>query len=167
MPHVISQADVKTMPKHNNPKELTINLKSDRQGDNVPSRPTSSPIAIEGVDLSSIEGGVGLNSLPPLPASPPSSPPGHRRDPSKNILGTWRPSKSRDRAPMDQQEQRSQVRQIKDDDDAYRQNSNSMSKIYHLRKNPGSTPELSLVGSAENVAKTSAEGTSCELSYYL
>lgn len=28
-----------------------------------------------------------------------------------------------------------------------------MSKVYHLRNNPGSTPELSLVGSAESVGK--------------
>lgn len=37
--------------------------------------------------------------------------------------------------------------------------SGSMSKIYHLRKAPGSTPELSLVSSAESVAKAQNEGT--------
>jgi hypothetical protein len=54
-----------------------------------------------------------------------------------------------------------QIRQAKDDDEL-RPNSSSMQKIYHLRKNPGSTPELSLVGSKENVRKGSSEGTSSE-----
>ena len=36
--------------------------------------------------------------------------------------------------------------------------SGSMSKIYHLRQAPGSTPELSLVSSAESVAKGHDEG---------
>jgi hypothetical protein len=38
------------------------------------------------------------------------------------------------------------------------QESGSMSKIYHLRQAPGSTPELSLVSSAESVAKGHDEG---------
>jgi len=36
--------------------------------------------------------------------------------------------------------------------------SGSMSKVYHLRQAPGSTPELSLVSSAESVAKGNDEG---------
>lgn len=36
--------------------------------------------------------------------------------------------------------------------------SSSMSKIYHLRKAPGSTPELSLVSSADGAAKGQNEG---------
>ncbi len=48
---------------------------------------------------------------------------------------------------------------MKDENDAHRPGS-SMAKIYQLKKNPGSTPELSLVGSAENVGKMPVDGES-------
>ncbi len=48
---------------------------------------------------------------------------------------------------------------MKDENDAHRPGS-SMAKIYQLKKNPGSTPELSLVGSAENVGKMPVNGES-------
>ena len=163
MQHIAScAADRRTaMPRHTNPKDLTINLTAVEAQNATPERPISSPIALEGIDLSSIEGGVGLTSLPALPSSPPTSP-GRPKEPSKNILSSFRPGKprdrSRDRTLKEQQDPHSQARQVREDDE-YRPGSSSMSKIYHLRKAPGSTPELSLVGSAENVAKSNNEGT--------
>lgn len=132
------------MPRHLKPTDLTIATETAQAS----SGPNSSPI---NVDLSSFGGEFGGNlaSLPPLPSSPPTSP-RHHRDPSKNLLSNF---KNRISPGQEQQQQRGQIRQVKEEDDAYGPGSSSMSKIYHLRKNPGSTPELSLVGSAENVGK--------------
>ena len=93
--------------------------------------------------------------LPPLPQSPPIplSPSFHQPEHKTHIAGL----KSRAISEPEVKDPRSQIRQVKDDED-YRPSSSSVSKIYHLRKNPGSTPELSLVGSRENVRKQSAEG---------
>ena len=159
----------RAMPRSSKPRpsELTINLKSDLQKskDEDSPDPKSSPMGFEGIDLSSLGGDIGsgqlgLTSLPPLPPSAPSSPK-HSRDPSKNFLSNF---KNRTATEQEQREQDKQSRRAKDDDE-YRPGSSSMSKIYHLRKNPGSTPELSLVGSAENVRKQSGEGESSEFSY--
>lgn len=49
------------------------------------------------------------------------------------------------------------ARQAKEDDE-YRPGSSSVSQIYRLRKAAGSTPELSLVGSAENIQRQAMEG---------
>ena len=72
MQHIDSYAaDPRTvMPQQTNPKDLTIDLNSHEQALN---RPASNPITIPGIDLSSVEGGVGLTSLPALPSSPPTS----------------------------------------------------------------------------------------------
>lgn len=145
------------------PTGLTINAKIDPEkgkGQGSPD-PKSSPMDLQGIDLSSFGGDIGpeFATLPPLPQSPPLMPPspGHKRDPSRTFLTNF---KSRTSPEQDQREQKSQIRQVKDDSE-YRPSSSSMSKIYHLRKDAGSTPELSLVGSAENVAKQSSEGKSC------
>lgn len=167
MHHIASRAaDLRTiMPRHgSNPKDLTINLTAvdDRR---VPrDRPISSPIALEGVDLSSIDGGVGLTSLPPLPASPPASSPTSRKpSASKSILDTLKTrsrevsrERSRDQAPQSLADRDRQARRMQEQEGRLPESS-SMSKIYHLRKAPGSTPELSLVGSAESVAKSQNE----------
>lgn len=151
-----------TMPRQSKPKPagLTINPKTEleRRRDGDSPDPKSSPINLEGIDLSSFGGDIGpeFANLPPLPQSPPLMPPpspGHRRDPSKTAVNNFKTRIS----PEQEQRERGQVRQVKDDSD-YRPASSSMSKIYHLRKNPGSTPELSLVGSAENVSKHTVEG---------
>ena len=115
---------------------------------------------LQGIDLSSFGGDVGPDyaTLPPLPQSPPLMPPPSprtRSDPSRSVVTNFKTRIP----PESEQKERGQVRQVKDDDE-YRPGSSSMSKIYHLRKNPGSTPELSLVGSAENVSKQSVEGES-------
>ena len=48
-------ADLRTiMPRHANPKELTINLTAVDDRHAPRDRPTSSPIALEGIDLSSL-----------------------------------------------------------------------------------------------------------------
>lgn len=149
------------MPRQAKPKpiELTINPKVDltrSRSDDSPD-PKSSPMNLEGIDLSSFGGDFGPNlvNLPPLPQSPPAgSPPRHTREPSKSFLTNF---KARSAAEQEQRADPPKRRQAKDDEE-YRPNSSSMSKIYHLRKNPGSTPELSLVGSAENVGKQSSEG---------
>ncbi|KAK5122442.1 hypothetical protein LTR85_004026 [Meristemomyces frigidus] len=135
------------MPRSPKPTDLTINLKSATETARNSLGPNSSPI---GVDLSSFGGDFTgtLTSLPPLPSSPPTSP-RHQRDPSKNFLSNFK-----NRIVPEHEQQQGQIRQVHDDDEAYRPGSSSMSKIYHLRKNPGSTPELSLVGSAENVGKS-------------
>jgi hypothetical protein len=148
------------MPRHTKPKDLSINLKATEAHNAPPERPVSSPIALEGIDLSSIEGGIGMTSVPSLPSSPPTSP-GRPKELSKNILQSLRPGKSRDRSKerqlKDQENQRIQTRQVGEDENR-RPGSGSMSQIYHLRQAPGSTPELSLVGSAENVAKSNNGG---------
>jgi len=142
------------MPRQPKPTDLTINLKSANESAHTSSGPNSSPI---NVDLSSFGGDIGgggqITSLPPLPASPPTSP-RHYRDPSKGFLGNFKTRMTPDQV----QHMRSQKRQVKEEDDTYGPNSSSMSKIYHLRKNPGSTPELSLVGGAENVGKPGGDG---------
>lgn len=154
-----------TMPRQSKPKPagLTIdpNPELEARGRNERSPdPKSSPMNLEGIDLSSFGGDIGpeYQDLPPLPQSPPLMPPpspgGHRRDPSKTLVNNFRT----------REDSRSQLRQVKDDNE-YRPGSSSVSKIYHLRKDPGSTPELSLVGSAENVSKTSTEGM-CFLVFY-
>ncbi|KAK0355233.1 hypothetical protein LTR57_012081 [Friedmanniomyces endolithicus] len=137
------------MQRHPKPTNLTINSESAVEAAQGTSGPASSPMHLEGVDLSSFGGEFGgntLTSIPPMPSSPPSSP-GHRRGQSKNILGTFK-SRSQEHA----QQKAQQPRHMKDENDAHRPGS-SMAKIYQLKKNPGSTPELSLVGSAENVGK--------------
>ena len=137
------------------PSNLKTDIPKAKNGDELP--PKSSPIALEGIDLSSFAGDVSTNltSLPPLPSSPPHSPPRHNRDTSRKLLVNLKSRTGSEPQPRE----RSQMRQAKDDDE-YRPGSSSMSKIYHLRKNPGSTPELSLVGSAENVRRQSEDGES-------
>lgn len=168
MQHIAYRAaDLRTiMPRHGNPKELTINLTAVDDRHAPRDRPISSPIALEGIDLSSIDGGIGLTSLPPLPASPPASSPSSRKtSASKSLLSTLKSrsrevsrERSRERALQEQQESKNQVRRMQEQDGRLPE-SGSMSKIYHLRKAPGSTPELSLVSSAESVAKAQNEGT--------
>lgn len=147
------------MPRQSKPKPagLKINSKPDlaktKDGDSPD--PKSSPMNLEGIDLSSFGGDIGPDfaTLPPLPQSPPIMPPpspGMKKEPSKSVPSNF---KTREQEPRE----RGQLRQVKDDSE-YRPGSSSMSKIYHLRKDPGSTPELSLVGSAENVGKNSGEG---------
>ncbi|KAK0275596.1 hypothetical protein LTR35_010866 [Friedmanniomyces endolithicus] len=146
------------MQRHPKPTNLTINSKSAVEAAQGTSGPASSPMHLEGVDLSSFGGEFGGNTLtstPPMPSSPPTSP-GHRRGQSKNILGTFK-SRSQEHA----QQKSQQPRHVKDENDAHRPGS-SMAKIYQLKKNPGSTPELSLVGSAENVGKMPVDGESIE-----
>ncbi|KAK0282932.1 hypothetical protein LTR91_023390 [Friedmanniomyces endolithicus] len=141
------------MQRHPKPTNLTINSKSAAEAAQATSGPASSPMHLEGVDLSSFGGEFGGNTLtstPPMPSSPPTSP-GHRRGQSKTILGTFK-SRSQEHA----QQKTQQLRHVKDENDAHRPGS-SMAKIYQLKKNPGSTPELSLVGSAENVGKMSVD----------
>lgn len=137
----------RTMPRSPKPSELTINLKSASETAQDSQGPNTSPI---NVDLSSFGGDFTspLTSLPPLPSSPPTSP-RHQRDPSKNFLSNFK-----NRIVPEPEQQQSQVRQVRNEHEAYPPGSSSMSKIYHLRKNPGSTPELSLVGSAENLSKS-------------
>ena len=150
------EARTAVMQRHPKPTNLTINSESAVEAAQGTSGPASSPMHLEGVDLSSFGGEFGgntLTSIPPMPSSPPSSP-GHRRGQSKNILGTFK-SRSQEHA----QQKAQQPRHMKDENDAHRPGS-SMAKIYQLKKNPGSTPELSLVGSAENVGKMPVDGES-------
>ena len=149
-------ADLRTiMPRHANPKELTINLTAVDDRHAPRDRPVSSPIALEGIDLSSIDGGIGQSSLPALPASPPASSPSSRKtSASKSILSTF----NKGTALQEQQEAKKQARRMQEQEGRVPE-TGSMSKVYHLRKAPGSTPELSLVSSAESVAKGQNEGT--------
>ena len=160
-------ADLRTiMPRHANPKELTINLTAVDDRHDPRDRPISSPIALEGIDLSSIDGGIGQSSLPALPASPPASSPSSRKtSASKSILGSFNNTRSREissdqsegTALQEQQEAKKQARRMQEQEGRVPE-TGSMSKVYHLRKAPGSTPELSLVSSAESVAKGQNEG---------
>lgn len=165
MQHIVSCAadPCPGMPHTNTtaaPRDLQIDFTNVHAHDADRVRPISSPIALEGIDLSSIEGGIGgLSHHNALASSPPRSP-RHNRDPSKNSITDVMAGKtrepSRDRL-KEQQDPRGQVQQGRDGEE-YRPGSSSMSKIYHLRKAPGSTPELSLVGSAESVAKDGNNG---------
>jgi len=165
-------ADLRTiMPRHGNPKELTIHLTADDDRHAPRDRPISSPIALEGIDLSSIDGGIGHSPLPALPASPPASSPSSRKtSASKSILATLNNTRSREnsrersaeRALQEQQEAKDQARRVQEQEGRVPE-TGSMSKVYHLRKAPGSTPELSLVSSAESVAKGQNEGTQCSI----
>lgn len=146
-------------PAKNRPTNLTIDAKPEllvaKDGASPP--PQSSPMNLEGIDLSSFGGDFSapLMTLPPLssPRSPPTSPK-ISRDASKTFFTNF---KSRLTSEQDQRAEAPQRRQTKEDDE-YRPASSSVSKIYHLRKNPGSTPELSLVGSAESDRKQSDDG---------
>nr|POE51621.1 putative rho-type gtpase-activating protein 2 [Quercus suber] len=136
-------------PRAHKPADLTIHQRT--SDDN--SEPKTSPI---GVDLSSFSGpgdanDIGTAYLPPLPQSPPTSP-SLSRDQSKGFLSNLKHRIS------PEQEHRPQIHMKHEDDEAYRPGSSSMSKIYHLKENPGSTPELSLVRSRENNAKQTGEG---------
>lgn len=139
------------MPRHPKPTELALH--NGQNGGVIPG-PNSSPMNLQGVDLTSFGGGfehdvaAGLTPLPPLPNSPPSSP-RTTQGQGRNFLNTFKKQEPR---------QQSNSRQGSNEDE--RPNTSSMSKIYHLRKNPGSTPELSLVGSNENVHKETTEGES-------
>lgn len=149
------------MPRHENPRDIRLKLSVDNTTTRPVPRPNSSPIALRGIDLSSIEGSFPLSSLPPLPASPPphgSSPP--FGDPAKSTIdGALTRLDSREDPDRPDDSGPAHTRQhLRDEDEALRPSSSSMSKIYHLRKAPGSTPELSLVGTADNVAKTPLEG---------
>jgi len=162
MQHIVSCAAdprpgmPRTANSSNPPTHLQINLTSVHGNNNERTRPISSPIALEGIDLSSIEGGIGgLISG----SSPPRSP-RHHRDQSNNSITGVMAGKSRENSTdrlKERQDPRSKAPQSREGED-YRPGSSSMSKIYHLRKAPGSTPELSLVGSAESVAKESSNG---------
>nr|OQO24349.1 hypothetical protein B0A51_05576 [Rachicladosporium sp. CCFEE 5018] len=148
------------MPRHPNPRDLTIDSEILEKPHAISERPVSSPIALEGIDLSSIEGGIGLTSLPPLPSSPPTSP-GLKKRPSQGILERFRPGSSSglSKGAMDGQadaREQGQEKKEKENDDP-RAGGGSMSKIYHLKKAPGSTPELRLVGGGENGSKSSTE----------
>jgi hypothetical protein len=123
---------------------------------------------LQGIDLSSFGGDIGMDgaALPPLPQSPPLTQLEEQYLDTPKASTTTFGAKSRTASETEVKEPpRSQIRHAKDDDEL-RPNSSSMSKIYHLRKNPGSTPELSLVGSKENVRRQSTEGKSCEYSSY-
>jgi hypothetical protein len=155
------------MPRQARPKpaDLTINSKvggKENRKSDASLDPKSSPMNLEGIDLSSFGGDIGMDvaSLPPLPSSPPVPPLPNGQQKGEQSKSLALTSKPRTMSEPETKEQR-QIRQAKDDDEL-RPNSSSMQKIYHLRKNPGSTPELSLVGSKENVRKGSSEGTSFE-----
>lgn len=143
------------MPRQSKPAELTLQANAGTHNAS-----NSSPINLEGVDLGSFgdsfehDIAAGLTPLPKdLPQSPlsPRAPYSSGREPSKGFLSSL---KSR---VASEQEVKKETRPAKDKEDEYRPNTSSMSKIYHLRNNPGSTPELSLVGSNENMRKDSIE----------
>ncbi|KXT18185.1 hypothetical protein AC579_7715 [Pseudocercospora musae] len=156
--------ETKDMPRHPKPSELSLQqTQNGGSGSNgAHTSQQSSPMNLQGVDLGSFGGDFqhdvasGLTPLPqekptyPQPQSPPGSPRQHNRDTS--FLSSFKSKKS-----SPKEDQKKDTRQGKNDKDDYRPNTGSMSKIYHLRNNPGSTPELSLLGSNENIQKQSSE----------
>lgn len=145
-------------PAKTKPANLTLNSQPERvvpkSEDTPPPASANSPMDLQGIDLSSFGGDFStpLITLPALPQSPPTSP-RIGKESQKGFLNF----KSRLNSEQEQRAEPPQKRLVKDDDD-YRPGSSSVSKIYHLRKNPGSTPELSLVGSAEAERKQSDDG---------
>lgn len=139
------------MPQPAKPDALRVSLEPNAETDDAPDT-ESSPINLHGVDITSMDGGVGLTSLPPLPGSPTS--PRHSRD-TKGFFGHLKGSKSQHRIPAEQPGRL--VRGVSEGEEDS-SGAGSMSRIYHLKKNPGSTPELSLVGSTESFDRDPADG---------
>ena len=160
------------MPRHNKPAELSLQAQNGPDTSSVPATgANSSPsMNLQGVDLGSFGGGFEhdvASSLTPLPQqsvpssvaqSPPSSPRlaggQSSRDSNKKFLSNFKNRIS----PDSEQRQKKESRQGGHEESDYRPGTSSMSKVYHLRNNPGSTPELSLVGSNENLGKHQSQG---------
>lgn len=151
-----------TSTKMPRPTHLTINPKSATEAPPNSNAPNSSPVHFEGVDLSSLGGefpapSTTLTSLPPLPSSPPTSP-RHHRDPSKGILRSLR---NRSQPDHEARGRGRQIKQVKGEGENALQGSSSVAQMYKLQHRNGSTPELSLIGSADNVnGKVPADGKS-------
>lgn len=151
------------MPRQPKPSDLNFHTKIGVEN-GFQTGPQSSPMNLQGVDLGSFGGGfeydvaAGLTPLPREksmhPQSPPGSPRMHNRESSKNILSTFKNKISPD------QEQKKESRHGKNEKEECRPATSSMSKIYHLRNNPGSAPSLSLVESQEDGGERSSEGES-------
>lgn len=134
------------------PANLTIDATKSKE--DVPTPQASPLMDLQGIDLSSFGGDFSANliSLPALQQSIPTSPTIAQDASSKSFKPALN---NRTTSELEQRAELPPPRKLAKDDDEFRPNSSSMSKIYHLRKNPGSTPELSLVGSAESVRKKS------------
>jgi hypothetical protein len=149
------------MPRQAKPNELTL-LSNTENG--ITPGPNSSPINLQGVDLSSFGGdftqapGSTERRSPPLqhPQSPPLSPRLFDRNGGRSFFGNFNKSK-RTQTDLAAKEQESAGRTATREEEA-EPSTSSISQVYHLRKAPGSTPELSLVPGAENVGKTSLDG---------
>lgn len=149
------------MPRQPKPNELTI-LSKNQNG--ITPGPNSSPINLQGVDLSSFGGdfsqasGSSERRSPPLqhPQSPPLSPRLFDRNGGRSFFGNFNKAK---RTPTDlaAKELETAGRTSPREEEA-EPSASSISQVYHLRKAPGSTPELSLVTGAENVGKASLDG---------
>ena len=61
---------------------------------------------------------------------------------------------------MEQETSRAPTRQVKAENDVYRPTTSGVAAVYQLKKNVGSSPELSLVGSMENIGVNPGEGES-------
>ncbi|CAK4029439.1 uncharacterized protein RCC_04181 [Lecanosticta acicola] len=153
------------MPRQSKPSELSLQAQNGSSKTIATGANNSPGVNLQGVDLGSFGGGFehdvasGLTPLPPqsAPQSPPGSPRlqhGQSRDSSKTFLSNFKNRIS----PDSEQKQKKDSRQGSSEDSEYRPSTSSMSKVYHLRNNPGSTPELSLVGSNENTGKEQTPG---------
>jgi hypothetical protein len=144
------------MPPKSKPNDLTILAKPNN---GIAPGPNSSPINLQGVDLSSIGGDVssGERRSPPVQQqSPPLSPRLFDRNGGRSFFGNFNKSK-RTQTDLAAKEQEPVTRTGTRDQEV-EPSTSSISQIYHLRKAPGSTPELSLVAGAENGGKHSLDG---------
>ena len=179
--------DQKRMPRQPKPADLVLLPPSEHEA--AGTGPRSSPIDLQGVDLSSLGGpfapeadatgaatansnsnntsnsNSNSNSKPsPLhpsssSSSPPLSPRLFDRGPSRNFFGNFKAKRSP--PPVEEQQQQRTDTPGSNGAAAHgeelRPGTSSLSKVYHLRKAPGSTPELSLVAGGETHRKTSSE----------
>jgi hypothetical protein len=150
------------MPPKSKPNDLTILAKPNN---GITPGPNSSPINLQGVDLSSIGGdltsasGSSERRSPPIQQqqSPPLSPRLFDRNGGRSFFGNFNKSK-RTQTDLAAKELEPNARTGTREEEV-EPSTSSISQIYHLRKAPGSTPELSLVAGAENVGKPSLDGT--------
>ena len=97
-------------------------------------------------------GSPDLTSLPPFPASPKSTPK-HIRDQSKSFFSNLKASKSSNRIHTVE----STIRQVSDDATSSNKDL-SETRMYSVRKNTGSTPDLSK-SAFDNVSIDASDGT--------
>lgn len=137
------------MPRQAKPADLDLH---GVDGRSAGASQGSSPI---NVDISTFGGDFGgsaqneTSSPKSVAKSPPTSP-RLGRDSARTFFGGTRNKSTKE-------EPKSNAPYVGDEDENIRPGTSNISKIYHLKKNPGSTPELNLVGSGDSTSRLADE----------